>query len=171
MADNRWEKTLLGISIVSFALMAASFLFMPLEKETRFSGLAFWVTLLLGSGTQIALDLRRKAFFKKLRVNHRKLQKRFCGAFTFFSNIPAKIADIVLPLSAAGTALSLWLTNNTGYVCYVFIALMVLALALHCIFNGRNFFFALNKFKIFTILEQKRKSKLSKGERGRNDEK
>lgn len=164
MADNRWEKALLGISIGSFALMAASFLFMPLEENTRFSGLAFWLGLLLGFGTQIALDLRRKAFFRKLRVSHRKMQKRLCGALVFFSNTPAKIADIVLPLSAVGTALSLWLTKSTGYVCYVFIALTVLALVLHCIFNGRNFFFVLNKLKIFTILEQKRKNKLSKGE-------
>ncbi len=164
MAGNRREKALLWASVMSFLLMSATFLLMPLEEETVYTGILFWVTFLIGIGTQIALDVLRKKFFKKNRVNYRKNQKKFCGAFTFFSNLPAKIADIALPLSAVGLGLSLWLTRSMGYVCYVFLSLTVFALTMHCVFNGRNYFFALNKPKIYTIIVQKRTMKTHKGE-------
>lgn len=164
MAGNRWEKTFLVLSILEFTLMSASFLAMPLEEETRYSGIAFWVMLVLGIGAQIALDQCRRRFFRDMRIHYKKMQKKHCGAFSFFSNTPAKIVDVALPLAAAGLGISLWLTRKTGYVCYVFLGLTVLLGCLHCIFNGRNYFFTLNKMKIFTILEQKRKTKLSKGD-------
>lgn len=164
---RKGEVTLLSISIGGYALMAVSFMLMPLETQTNYTGAMFWVMLMLGIAGQVALDIKRKMFFKRFRVNYRKTQKRFCGAFAFFSNLPAKIADIAFPVSLVGMILSFWLTRGVGYSCYVFISLTVFSLAAHCIFNGRNFFFVLNKRKIYTILEQKRKSKMSKGEEKR----
>ena len=75
MADNRREKALLILSIVAFTLMSASFLVMPLEKETRFTGLAFWITLGLGIAGQVALNRCRKKFFQEMRINYKKKQK------------------------------------------------------------------------------------------------
>lgn len=170
MKNSRTEAVWLGVSVGCFLLMSLTFLFMPLEGETFYSGALFWVGLVGGIVTQILVNHLRKAFFRKNHISYKNSGKARMGLLRVFANLPAKIADIACAIGLVGTIVSLIATEGYGYVCYVFISLTVFAFALHCIFNGRNFDFLLNKSKICSILDKRYKQNLER-ERGRNDEK
>lgn len=170
MKRKNTEVIWLVLSLTFYLAMSVTFLFMPLEEETFFSGYVFWAGLLGGIVTQIILNAQRKAFFRKNHISYKNAGKARIGLLRVFANIPAKIADIAFVLSLVGTVIAMVVTDGYGYVCYVFISLTVFSFILHCIFNGRNFDFLLNKSKICSILDKRYKQNLER-ERGRNDEK
>ena len=167
MERNHKDMALLGGSVAGFAILSLSFLLMPLDTMTILSGALFWAGLLAGAGIQIALSARRKALFRKYNVNCKTMQKPRNGLLSFASNKIALVADIVCAVSIIATVLSFVLTNGTGYMCYVSLAMLVFSFSAHCIFNGRIYFYIQNREKICQALEQKKANHSNKGE-GKN---
>ena len=157
MKQKQLDQILLGISLGSFLVMSASFLLMPLEGMNQIPGLMFWCGLGLGFVTQISLETRRRAFFKRYNVRRKNMQKPRCGLLSFGSNQVATIIDILLLVSVLATALVFVLTKGYGYICYILIAITIFFLCLHCIFNGRNYFHVNNQNKVRQVLDQKSK--------------
>lgn len=171
MKGKKTEAVLLVISLLCYLVMCLTFLFMPLEEDTFISGIVFWAGLVSGSVLQVIVNARRKAFFRKNNISYRNTKKSRAGIFRVFSNRPAKIADILCGAALVATVISMIVTRGYGYICYVFISLTVFSFVLHCVFNGKNFDFILNKSKICNILDKRYKQNYMEKERGRNDEK
>lgn len=158
MKHKQLDQILLGISLGSFLVMSASFLLMPLEGMKQIPGLMFWCGLGLGFASQISLEIRRRAFFRHYNVRRKNMQKPRCGLLSFGSNRLAAVIDILLLVSILATVLVFVLTKGYGYICYVFVAVTIFFLCLHCIFNGRNYFHTNNQNKVRQVLEQKSKN-------------
>lgn len=157
MKNKKTEALLLGLSLLCYFAMSLTFLFMPLEKDTFVSGIVFWTGLVGGGTMQIMLNTRRKDFFRKNNISYKNTKKSRAGIARFFTNRPAKIADVSFCVSLMATVIALIATKGYGYLCYVFISLTVFGFVLHCIFNGKNFDFILNKSKICNILDKRYK--------------
>lgn len=164
MTRKQMDTLLLCLSVGSFAVMSISFLLMPIDAIGRTPGVLFWGGLLLGTFFQIALEARRRSFFARYHVNPKKMQKPRNGLLTFSSNKYAKLIDRILLVSVVCTVLTFLITKGTGYMCFVFISISVMALCMHCILNGRIFFHVMNQTKVQQVLEQKKVRTFSKGE-------
>lgn len=164
MTRKQTDRLLLWLSVISFATMSISFLLMPIDATGTVPGVLFWGGLLLGVLFQITIETRRRSFFAKYRVNPKKMQKPRNGLLTFSSNKYAKMVDCILPVSIVCTILAFLLTRGTGYICFAFIAITSMALCMHCILNGRNFFHVMNQTKVQRVLEQKKVRTFIKGE-------
>lgn len=171
MKYKKTEATLLGIAILCYLLMCLTFLFMSLEKDTFITGILFWIGLVGGSVLMVVVNAKRKAFFEKNDISYKNAKKSRAGIFRLFSNRLAMIADITCGAALLGTIISMIVTKGYGYICYPFISLTVFTFVLHCIFNGKNFDFILNKSKICNILDKRYKQNYTEKERGRNVEK
>lgn len=162
---NKKDFIWLYVSIASFLLLSISFLLMPIDSTADhikfisiLPGIMFWGFLALGVATQIILTHMRKKWISK---NKRDItQGNRVGIISFMKNIPATIADVAFVLSVVGLVIALIATDSTGYVCYIFMAMSVFSFSMHCIFNGKNYFFIKNKDKICKALqdEQSRQS-------------
>ena len=149
-------------SIGSFFLMSVSFLLMPIDFAAKgqqifnlLIGIMFWVFLILGIITQTMLNRARKSWF--IRNHIRRFQFRGkIGLISFLQNLPACIADGMLVLSVIGLIISIIVTNGIGYVCYIFMSLTVFSFCMHCILNGKIYFFLINQDKILNASQQKR---------------
>ena len=170
MTQNQADKAFLGISVCGFALMAISFLLIPIESLSILAGVLFWSGLLIGVAFQITLEARRRAFFAKYKIKREKMQKPRNGLLTFASNKLAAVVDNILIVSIAATVLAFLFTRGTGYLCYVCISVLLLSFCLHFIFNGRNYFHVKNQRKVRQVLEQRKATTLDKGE-GENGKK
>ncbi len=157
------DRTLLALSIAGFSIMSASFVLMPINALEFVPGILFWGGLLIGVALQITLEIRRRAFFASYNVKCKTMQKPRNGLLSFRTNTPAKIADYTLIVSIPITVLAFILTKGTGFICYILIALTVMAFCLHCILNGRIYFHSKNQPRIRRVLEE-RKCKKKEGE-------
>ena len=119
MKQNKTDLALLGASIGGFAVLAISFLLMPIEGLGLVSGILFWGGLLTGVVLQIVLETRRNSLFAKYNVKRETMQKARNGLLSFRSNSLAAVADIFLIVSTVATILAFILTKGTGYLCYV----------------------------------------------------
>ena len=158
------DKRFLGLSIGGFAMMSASCLLMPIEALRILPGALFWGGLLIGVAFQIALEIRRRSFFKRYMVKREKMQNPRNGLLTFASNKAAAVVDKIFVVSLVVNILLLVFTNGTHYLCYVFLATLLMSFCLHCILNGRNYFHVNNRDKVRQVLENKKESNLKKGE-------
>ncbi len=161
------DLILLRLSVISYFLMSASILLMPVDELKKLAGGLFWGGLLLGSGIQLLLECHRRAFFAGYHLNYRKMQKRRCGLWNFFSNRTAFFADVLLAVSFLAALVTLILSGGHGYLCFVLVALTIFCICLHCIVNGRNYFHVKNITRVQRALEQKL-VKESEGE-GKNE--
>ena len=172
MRKSKMDAVLLGISVLCFLMMSVTFMFMPKEPDGSFiSGILFWIGLVSGSVLLVIVNSLRKEFFKKNDISYKNTKKSRPGIFRFFSNRLAMIVDIICGAAFLGTVISMIATRGYGYICYPFISLTVFSFVLHCIFNGKNFDFILNKSKICNILDKRYKQNYLEKERGRNHEK
>lgn len=171
MKVKKTEAILLVTALMCYLVMSLTFLFMPLEEDTFITGIVFWAGLVSGSVLLMIVNGLRRAFFRKNDISYKNTKKSRAGIFRLFSNRLAMIADILCGVSVLGTAISMLATHGFGYICYVFISLTVFSFVLHCVFNGKNFDFVLNKSKICNILDKRYKQNYLEKERGRNDEK
>lgn len=144
---NKTDMRLLQTSLFCFGAMSASFLLMAPwspEWEARqgiatFSGILFWVSLLIGTVLQITVSSKWKRVYR--REKEKTGRSRPVGMFRFFSGKAGKIADGGLIAGVLGLVLSIWLTRGIGIICYVFLFVMVFFFTAHCIFNGRNYYY------------------------------
>lgn len=142
---------MLYISIGSFFLMSVSFLLMPIDfaakemsKGSIVVGIMFWASLVLGVATQVLLGYARKTWFVRNRIRRSRTKSRV-GVIAFLQNVPACIADGLLAVSLIALSVAVVVTDATGYLCYVFMALTVFAFCMHCIFNGKVYYFLTNQ--------------------------
>lgn len=152
------DLILLRLSVISYFLMSASILLMPVDEMKKLAGGLFWGGLLLGSGFQFLLESHRRAFFAGYHLNYRKMQKRRCGFWNFFSNRTALFVDVLLAAGFLSAVTMLILTKGHGYLCFVLVALTVFCICLHCIVNGRNYFHVKNITRVRRALEHKKES-------------
>ena len=163
--ENRKNLILFWISVCCFFLMSALFLIMPLNfatKQTKIIdlliGVSFWVLMFAGIATQIVLAQIRKKWFIRNRVRRYPFTKTI-GVFSFLKNLPGSIADGVLVVSIIGLIVAVFATDGMGYACYVFVALLVFSLCMHCIFNGNIYYFLTNQDEILQNVKSKHSEK------------
>ncbi len=168
MVDTVW----LGISIFFFLMFAVSFLLMPLESEvptentsvySLVAGLMFWSSIIMVIVTQCVLAFRRKYWFETHRIRKVRASQKI-GVISFFENIYATVADIVSILSFIGFIVSTIVTHGTGYICYVLLSLFVFSFGMHCVLNGRIYYYVVNQNKYIQAVE-KEQTNLFKQER------
>lgn len=162
------DKILLLASILCFLLLAVSFLLMPLEGKTisanvsvysLIAGLTFWLSLIGGTVTQCILAKQRKKWFSKHHIKRVKHSDKI-GLISFMKNIYAVVADILVAISIIGLVISVIATQSTGYACYVFVSLLVFSFSMHCILNGKIYYFVINKEKMLKAFEREKANKL-----------
>lgn len=156
------EIILLYISIGCFFLMSVTFLLMPIDFTAKgmqiinlMIGIMFWVFLIAGVTTQILLGQIRKKWF--IRNHIRRFQFRSkVGLISFVQNLPACVADGIFVISLIGLIISVIATNGIGYACYIFMALLIFSFCMHCILNGKIYYFLTNQEKILKTSQPKR---------------
>ncbi len=162
MSRKKADTVLLYASVAFFLLMALSFVLMPLggwksssgrELFTVLAGGAFWVGLIGGASIQGVLSVRRDGWYKRNRIKKERTV-RGVGAFTFLKNVPAAVADLVLVLTIPALIVSLIVTKGSGAICYAFISLLVFSFSMHCILNGKIYYYIKNQEKM--LLSNKR---------------
>ncbi len=164
MKKDKKDYIWLAASVMSFLLLAVSFLLMPLEVTNTLdgfsiinylAGIIFWLSIILIIITQIVAAKRRKKWLNSNGIKKVSSLKT-PGIISFFRNIYGVVADIMALISLIGFIAFFFITNGTGYICYVFIALFIFSFGMHCIFNGKSFFVITNKDKIMQILQKER---------------
>lgn len=172
MRRRKKDIILLCVSICSFFVMALSILIMPIETDNIeprtlniIIGSMFWGFLIIGVTIQIILAQRRKSWIRKnhLRRNRSFLNSKV-GIISFAQNLFGCIADVTLGLSLIVLIVALVLTNSAGYACYISLSIFVIAFCLHCILNGKIFYYVQNQDKILSKIEREQQIKTRKGE-------
>lgn len=147
MSSVKKEIVALTISIISFFLLAASFLFMPLENKQLqiMAGVMFWLFLILGIGSQVLLAI----LFKQACAKNKewRIQKHRIGIFVIGKNKLSIAADIVLLTSALTFAVLMFLTRGTGYISYIVLTILVFSFCMHCILNGKVYYYICERAK------------------------
>lgn len=159
--SKKKEIILLYVSIGCFFLMSVSFLLMPIDFATRGSqifnlliGIMFWTFLVAGLVIQFILNKIRKNWFIRNRIRSSQFRSKV-GLISFVRNLPACIADGILAVSLIGLIISVIATNGIGYVCYIFMALLVFSFCMHCILNGKIYYFITNQDNILNASQKK----------------
>ena len=172
--DHIW----LAISIFSFAFMAVGFLLMPIETEKEVfgislfsftAGVVFWSSLIIGTISQIVLAHRRKKWCEKNKVKAKRTVNSI-GITSFFKNKFAVVADVCSLISLIGFIISLFLTDFSGNICYLFLAFFVFSFSMHCILNGKTYYYVINQTKMLEAIKRERE-KSSDTERAEKNEK
>lgn len=170
--SRKRDWMMLYISIGSFFLMSVSFLLMPIDFAAKkmpegnvLVGVMFWATLILGIVTQIILGYTRKNWFVRNRIRRSHVKSKV-GVIVFLRNAPACVADGLFAVSLIALIISIVVTNATGYACYVFMALTVFSFCLHCVFNGKVYYFLTNQE---TLLKASQPKHLDEDEGSKED--
>ena len=173
MKREKSEFALLVVSISFFFLLALSFLTMPLGDGgqngkafayTVISGGMFWISIVGAIVTQFILGKRRKKWLTKNNVKNNLIQHKI-GIFLFFKNKYAVVSDVALVISLIGLAMAIIATDGVGYICYVFIALLVFSFSMHCVFNGKNYYFVANGDALLKAAEEEKRLSSKKREK------
>lgn len=108
-------------------------------------GVLFWLGLIIGYVLLFILSKHRKAKTKP--------KKSKPGIIVFFSNKPAKIADLTMVGSLILTLVFTFIPFLSFGIEIVFLAILVFSIHMHCLFNGVN-------FKYINSIINKRESKI-----------
>lgn len=164
MSRKQTDGILMGISIFSFLMLAISFLLMPLGGKNdadRMSicsfvaGIMFWTSLAIAILTQCVLGKRQKKWCKIHKIKKIRSSNKV-GLLLFFKNTYASVADILFVVCFIGFIISMLITKGTGYICYVFIALFVFSFSMHCVLNGKIYYYVINQNKLLRDVEKER---------------
>ena len=164
MKQSKIDRLLIGISIGGYAVLAISFMLVPVEGLGIVSGILCWGGLFIGVVLQFVLEARRRSLFAKYNVKRETMQKVRNGLLSFGSNRIALVADGLMIVSIVATILAFILTKGTGDLCYVCLSVLIFSFCMHCILNGRIYIFVKNQNKVRQVLEQKKANSIEKGE-------
>lgn len=162
MRKNKTESILLWVSIAALTALSASFLLMPMNDSTSvngnsaylyISGGMFWASLVIIAIVQCVLSGYRKKWLAINRV--KRMNQQRCGAISFFNNAFAIVADIATVLSLIGLIIAFVVTKGRGFVCFAMISAFVFSFGMHCILNGKIYYFIKSKHKLLKQPEDK----------------
>lgn len=170
MGRRKQDIVLLCTSVGAFLLSSLSFLVMPVpvpgippRTQSVLMGSVFWGFLIVGAVLQVILSRRRTAW---IRENHLQRNRNFwnakVGVAAFAKNRFGCIADVLTGLSLIGLILAVVLTKNVGYVCYIALTALEFTFCLHCILNGKIFFYVQNQDKILFEREKEQQQRKEK---------
>lgn len=133
------------MSVGLLSAMSATFLFMPLasklEEQTggwsvRILGLLFWLLAVTGYLTIVKANKMRKRFWH-IRFG-RDIQTTYRpGILCACANPWAKVIDSMLAVVTVVFAVCLMTPLRNTYFIIVFLSLLIWAVNMHCLFNGR----------------------------------
>lgn len=142
------KRTLFAFNIFFLVTLSVSVLLMPYNSKTDgvtdvkiLTGAMFWLGLI---GTVFFASLinyfrSKDKLFNKAAERYNKL-----GLTHFFQNLPAKIFDSLLIIVLIGFILSL-VFNFALSVKFIFISATIFSFGMHCMLNGINFVYVMNK--------------------------
>lgn len=104
------------------------------------TGILFWGGLILGIIFIALVNSKRKEYEKRNNISNKKK----VGAFSFFSNKPAFISDVLMILFFVLTLLFLFVPFFSKSIALINISIFLFALYCHCMFNGRNYIYIKN---------------------------
>lgn len=152
MKNVRKIKRLFWLAVSFLFLMSGTILFMPMVSKTGENnrqvllliGTVFWISAIVGY-TMLMLANSERKWFLKNKVGIDNKMNCLPGIITFFTNVPATIADVVAILSFVLMVIINFTDRRYDYISYVLLFLLVLSLNMHCLFNGR--IYKTTKFK------------------------
>lgn len=152
MKNVRKIKRLFWLAVSSLFLMSGTILFMPIASKAGENnrqvllliGTVFWISAIAGYTMLLLANSERKWFLKN-KVGIDNKMNCLPGIITFFTNVPATIADVVAILSFVLMVIINFTDRRYDYISYVLLFLLVLSLNMHCLFNGR--IYKTTKFK------------------------
>lgn len=142
------KRLLFAFNIFFLVTLSVSVLLMPYNSKTDgvtdvkiLTGAMFWLGLI---GTVFFASLinyfrSKDKLFNKAAEKYNKL-----GLTHFFQNLPAKIFDSLLIIALIGFILS-FVFNFTLSVKFIFISAIIFSFGMHCMLNGINFIYVMNK--------------------------
>lgn len=142
------KRLLFAFNIFFLVTLSVSVLLMPYNSKTDgvtdvkiLTGAMFWLGLI---GTVFFASLinyfrSKDKLFNKAAEKYNKL-----GLTHFFQNLPAKIFDSLLIIALIGFILS-FVFNFTLSVKFIFISAIIFSFGMHCMLNGINFVYVMNK--------------------------
>ena len=147
MHGKEAEQNWLIFSIIGYFAMSASILLIPFSSYMRqwFIGCIFWISLIMAVTGQVVLAIDRKKWIARYRIKDKRFLSGGLGIFNFVKNVPAIIADSILLISIIVAIIAFIATSGTGYACYVAVALIMFSFSMHCIFNGKIYFYIVNR--------------------------
>lgn len=138
------QKVLFVLSVLFMLLFSLTFLFMRPANTVLINsgdqtflnivGVSFWSTFALSVITTILLNVRRRKCLKATG----KLKKERPGIIRFFSNLPAKIADIIMVISLIALVIVMMFFSE-NYIIYVLLSVTLFSFLMHCVLNGENY--------------------------------
>ena len=143
---SQMRRKRMGILYAAFLLvLSISILLMPIgsaQKEQSqipmfISGACFWIGLIGTVWMAIKINKARKQSY--LFKDKQPKVKQF-GLICFFKNKEAKVADIAMFASAVGFIITRICTGSF-YWLFIFLALFVFSFGMHCMLNGKNYFY------------------------------
>lgn len=152
MKNVRKIKRLFWLAVSSLFLMSGTILFMPIASKAGENnrqvllliGTVFWISAIAGYTMLLLANSERKWFLKN-KVGIDNKMNCLPGIITFFTNVPATIADVVAILSFVLMVIINFTDRRYDYISYVLLFLLALSLNMHCLFNGR--IYKTTKFK------------------------
>ncbi len=166
------DYTLFWASVLSLLVLSASFLLMPVNSSENpaetsvwsvFAGILFWLSIISTAIAQSVLTSRRNKAYRENKIRQTRVQKTV-GVFSFFRNFYGTISDVTFVLSIIALVVSIILTDAAGYLCYVFVGTSVFTFSMHCVFNGKNYYYLININSLIKSSEKERYSKSVKSE-------
>lgn len=132
-------------SVVALTLMSVVIMFMPWASEqaittndnsVRIVGVLFWLLMLLGYGSFGIANAKRKRFW--IKRFGRDIQKNYRpGILSFFANKIAEVFDIMMAIFFVVSLIVAFTRWRNTFFFIALLALLVWAVNMHSLFNGR----------------------------------
>lgn len=102
------------------------------------------------------LEGRRRAFFRKSQIDRRKVQRPRPGVLNFGSSVLAKAFDWAQVISFVTMGIVWYTTHGTGIENYILLSITVFSFSMHCVLNGRIFFYVTNQHMLDNDIKRKK---------------
>lgn len=168
MKKERKDLVLIFILFLSLCVFSVSFLLMSIKNENTsdklsiyslIAGIIFWTSMLILIVVQIILSLRMKKWMKKYKIKQFRDASKI-GIISFFKNTYAIVADVLMVISLTVLVVLIVVTQGTGYICFIAIAIFVFSFSMHCVLNGKVFYYVINKDELLQIVKERANSSL-----------